>query len=120
MRFRPPSYAVSADIEGMFSQVGVIPEDRPSLRFLWRDDPATDVAVYQYVRHIFGSRKSPTCANYALQQTARDNRIQFPEAANSVKNLFHMDDYLESSPNVNEATRKAQDLAEMLPEGVSN
>ena len=33
MLFRQHPYAVSADIEGMFLQVGVIPEDRPSLRF---------------------------------------------------------------------------------------
>ena len=58
----------------MFLQVGVIPEDGPSLRFLWREDPATDLAVNQYVRHIFGSI-STTCANYSLQETARDNRI---------------------------------------------
>ena len=34
MRFRQHPYAVSADIEGMFLQVFVIPQDRPSLRFL--------------------------------------------------------------------------------------
>ena len=57
------------------------------------------------------------CANYALLQTARDNRIQFRGAAYSVKNQFYMDDYLESSPTVNEATKKAQDLVEMLVKG---
>ena len=46
MRFRERPYAVFADIEKMFLQVRVIPQDRPSLRFLWREDPATDVAVY--------------------------------------------------------------------------
>ena len=39
-RFRQYPHAVSSDIEGMFLQVGVIPEDRPSLRFLWREDPS--------------------------------------------------------------------------------
>ena len=110
MRFRRHPYAVSADIGGMFIEVGLIPEDRPSLRFLWREDTATDVAAYQNLRHIFGSRKSPTCAIYALHQTARDIRIQFPEAANSVGKQFYMDDYLESSPTVNEATKKTQVL----------
>ena len=37
-RFREHSYAVSADIEAMFMQVGVLPEDQRSLRFLWRED----------------------------------------------------------------------------------
>ena len=77
IRFRQYPYAVSADIEGMFLQVGVIPEDRPSLRFLWREDPASDVAVFPYVRHIFGSKDSPTCANYALRRTATDNQSTF-------------------------------------------
>ena len=117
MQFRQHPFAVSADLEGMFLQVSVIPEDRPSLRFLWREDTATDVAVYQLIRHISGSNDSPTCANYALQQTARDNRIQILDAANSVENYFFMDDYLESSPTVNEATKKIQDLVEMLAKG---
>ena len=107
MRFRQHPYAVSADNEGMFLQVGVIPGNRPSLRFLWREDPAKDVDVYQYVSHISSSKDSPACANYALQQTARDNRIQFLEAPTSVENNFHMDDYLESSPAVIKATKKA-------------
>ena len=83
MRFRQQPYGVTADIEKMFLQVGVIPKDRPSIRFLWLEDPSTDVAVYQNVRHTFDSQDSPACANYALQHTARDNRIQFSEAAKS-------------------------------------
>ena len=117
IRFRQYPYAVSADIEGMFLQVGVIPDDRPSLRFLWREDPAAEVAVFQYVRHIFGSKDSPTCANYALRRTATDNASQFPEAAQSVINNFYMDDYLETSPTIEEATRKAKDLVKLLSLG---
>ena len=47
MRFRQHQHAVSADIEGMFLQVGVLPSDQLSLRFLWREDPTTDVVTYQ-------------------------------------------------------------------------
>ena len=108
---------MSADIEGMFLQVGVIPRDRPSLRFLWREDPTAEVAVFQYVRHIFGSKDSPTCANYALKRTATDNKKTFPEAAQNVQTNFYMDDYLESSPTVAEATQKAKDLVQLLSLG---
>ena len=62
LRFRQHKFAVSADIEGIFLQVGVPHCDQPSLarcKF-----PSS---------HHFGSRDSPTCANFALQQTARDN-----------------------------------------------
>ena len=114
LRFRQHKYAVSADIEGMFLQVGVIPKDQPSLRFLWREDPASQIAVYQYVRHIFGSKDSPTCANYALKRTATDNQTDYPEAAENVHSNFYMDDYLESSPTIEEATKKAKDLVKLL------
>ena len=117
IRFRQFPYAVSVDIEGMFLQVRVIPDDKPSLPFLWREDPAAEVAVFQYVRHIFGSEDSPTCANYALRRTATDNASQFPEAAQSVINNFYMDDYLESSPSIEEAARKAKDLVKLLSLG---
>lgn len=37
LRFREHSIAVSSDVRGMFHQVRLLPEDRPLLRFLWRD-----------------------------------------------------------------------------------
>ena len=101
----------------MFLQVGVIPRDRPSLRFLWREHPAAEVAVSEYVRNIFGSKDSPTCADYALKRTATDNQENFPDAARSVQNNFYMDDYLESSPTADEASNKAKDLVKMLALG---
>ena len=39
LRLRQHPYAVSAGIEGMFQQVGVLLSDQPSLRFLWRRTP---------------------------------------------------------------------------------
>ena len=96
LRFRQHQFAVSAIIEGMFLQVGVPDCDQPSLRFLWREDPTTNVVVYQYTHHIFRAKDSPTCANYALQRTARYNVCQYPEATKSVLENFYLDDYLDS------------------------
>ena len=105
------------DIEGMFLQVGVLPIDQLSLRFLWREDPTTDVVTYQYTRHIFGARDSPTCANFALQKTARDNQVLFPDAASAVMQKFYMDDYLDSFPEPEEALKLNKDLIELLKLG---
>ena len=80
----------------MFLQVGVLPCDQSSLRFLWREDPTSNVVVHQYTRHIFGAKDWPTCANYALQRTASDNAKDYPEAAKAVLENFYMDDYLDS------------------------
>ncbi len=117
LRFRQHRYAVSADIEGIILQVGVPLSDQPSLRFLWREDPAQKVAVYQYTRHIFGAKDSPTCANYALQRTATDNQLRYPDAARAVYENFYMDDYLDPAETREEAISRSQRLAEMLKLG---
>ena len=71
-KFRENRYAMSADIEEMFLQVEVRQEDRKFLRFLWFDEN-DKIVTYQYNRHIFGAKSSPTCANFALQRCATDN-----------------------------------------------
>ena len=117
IRFRENVIAVCADIEGMFLQVGVLPDDQPSLRFLWREDPTSDVVVYQYMRHIFGSKDSPTCANYALQRTGHDNYDKFPKATQAVLTKFYMDDYLDSFSTAEEAIEVSQELVKLLQKG---
>ena len=114
LRLRRHQFAVSADIEGMFLQVGVPDCDQPSFRFLWREDPTTKVVVYQYTRHIFGAKDSPTCANYALQRTARKNVSQYPEAAKAVLENFYMDDYLDSVESPERALKRSKELVHLL------
>ena len=92
LRFRQNHFAVSADIEGMFLQVGVLSEDQPSLRFLWQEIPTAHLVVHHYIRHIFGARDLPTCANYALQRTAMDIHAMSADAASAVLEKFYMDD----------------------------
>ena len=114
LRFRQHQFDVSADIEGMFLQVGVPDCDQPSLRFLWREDPTTNVVVYQYTRQIFGAKDSPTCANYALQRMARDNVSQYPEATKAVLEIFYMDDYLDSVESPERAPKRSKELVHLL------
>ena len=112
--FRQHQFAVSAGIEGMFLQVAVLPCDQPSLRFLWREDPTSNVVVHQYTRHIFGAKDSPTCANYALQRTARDNAREYPEAAKAVLKNFYMGNYLDSVESPERALIRSKELVHLL------
>lgn len=83
-----------ADVEAMFHQVRVQPEDCDALRFLWwpDNDLARDPEEYQMMVHLFGSVSSPSCANFALRRTADDNSEHFdPEVVNTVKRNFHVD-----------------------------
>ena len=117
LRFRQHKYAVFADIEGMFLQVGVLACDQISLRCLWREDTTSDVVVHQYTRHKFGARDSPTCANFELRKTATDNMSTYPEAASVVNEKLYMDDYLNSVENVTHAIKISRDLVSLLKLG---
>ena len=84
MRFREEKVALSGDIEAMFNQVAVPEADQVALRFLWCQSPKSVIEVYQFMRHIFGAKCAPTCANYALLRSAEDNEMEFPTAALAV------------------------------------
>ena len=109
LRFRQHPYAVSADIEGMFLQVGVLQSDKSSRRFT-----RINIVVYQYTLLVFGAKDSPTCANYALQRTARDNAKFFPEAAKAVLENFYMDDYLDSVESPEKAINRSKEKVYLL------
>ena len=87
-RFREQKIDITADREAMFLQVKVTPEDCKMLRFQWRDHPNEPVKVYENGRHIFGAKILPTCANYALQQVARDNAQESPLITKLIRRIF--------------------------------
>ena len=98
----------------MFLQVGVLPCDQSSLRFLWREDPTSNVVVHQYTRHTFGAKNLPTCANYALQRTASDKAKEYPKAAKTVLENFYMDDYLDSVEPLDRDLIRSKELVHFL------
>ena len=87
----------------MFLQVKVPPAECKFLQFLWRDDSTKSVEVYEYTRHDFCTKNSPTCANYALQQTGQDNKDVCPLAAFAIARNFDMDDFAKSVDTPKEA-----------------
>ena len=86
-RFRQEAVTVLGDIEAMFHQVKVAPEDCNALRFLWwpNGDVTAQPEELMMAVYLFGGVSSPSCANYALKKTAEDNKISFdPETARTV------------------------------------
>ena len=105
---------MSAYIEAMFSQVGSPEEDQPVLRFLWRNNPTDKVEVYQYVRHIFGAKCSPTCANFAVKKTAQDKKDSFPLEAEAAVRNFCRYDLFKCVPSLLEACNLQAGLVMLL------
>ena len=102
-RFREHQIALSAYIEAMFLQIAVPSDDSRCLRSLWREHPEHNMEVYGYTRHLFGAKSSPTCADYALHQVAKDNAVYDESLVKTVQRKFYMDDFLKSVRTPQEA-----------------
>ena len=113
-RFREKQIALTADVEAMFLQVKVPPADCKVLRFLWRENNTEPISVYEYGRHIFGAKSSPTCVNYALQQVGRDSRDDNGMVANLINRNFYMDDFVKSVASGEEAVKVYKCLQKSL------
>lgn len=109
-----------ADIEGMFHQVHVTPQDCHSLRFLWwpNDDPTEEPVDYQMPVHLFGATSSPSCASFSLKKTTSDNESEFDvETINTVNRNFDVDNCLKSVPTTEKAMRLSGELRALLRKG---
>ena len=120
IRFRQELVAVVADIEGMFHQVRVAPEDCHALRFLWwPNSRLTEEPVdHQMLAPLFGATSPPSCASFSLKRTALDNQGELDtETIETVSRNFYVDDCLKSVATTEEAVRLSSQLRELLSRG---
>ena len=120
LRFRQEQIGISADIETMFHQVRVSPQDTHALSFLWW--PGSDFSKkpedHQMLVHLFGARSSPGCSSFSLKKTAEDNRKYFnAETTDTVNRNFYIDDCLKSVASTDEAVQLVDQLPALLRRG---
>ncbi len=119
-RFREHKIALMGDIEKMFFQVSVPPQDRDCFRFLWwpGGDISKEPVAYRMKVYLFGAVSSPSCANVALRRVADDNRTDFsPEVLRCIARSFYVDDCLKSVDDVMEAISMVEGLTSLCSRG---
>ena len=120
LRFRQEPVALMADVEQMFHQVRVAPDDCHALRFLWWEDGdlSKNPVDHQMLVHLFGASSSPCCASFALKKSANDFGGDFDtQTVDTVNRNFYVDDCLRSVATVHEASRLANQLVQLLAKG---
>ena len=122
-RFRKEEVAFTADVKAMFYQVRIPKDQRRFVRFLWWPDGDTskELCDYEMCVHPFGAVSSPGCANFALRQTAADNKERFGSAAHeTITQDFYVDDCAKSEPSSQVALNTARDTEQCCQAGGFN
>ena len=102
LRFRQEAHAVTADIQGMFHQISLPPNQRKYFRILWfaDDDLNGEIVELEFLVHVFGAKPSPCVATHTLRVAAEawqrkggDQRV-----VETVTKDFYVDDMAASRP----------------------
>ncbi|XP_055605651.1 uncharacterized protein LOC129753827 [Uranotaenia lowii] len=117
LRFRKNLVVLLADIEKMYRQIVLHPDDRPLLRLLWRFSPNEPITKYEMTTVTYGLGPSSFLATRTLHQLADDKGASFPLAAASVKRDFHMDDFVRSEETIDIAIRLRKEMDELMSRG---
>ncbi|XP_076477262.1 uncharacterized protein LOC143303108 [Bombus vancouverensis nearcticus] len=113
LRFRSFQYVLTSDIEKMYRQFILRPEDRPYQKILWRADNG-EIETYRLNTVTFGLSAAPYLAIRCLKQLAEDEGPRFPRAAQILRRDFYVDDALTGADTKDEALSVRNDLTKLL------
>lgn len=116
--FRENAIGITADIEEMFHQIQIKPEDQHAQRFLWSfndEEPKTFVMKVM----TFGASCSPFCAQYVKNVNASEFQDKFIEAVKAIKEKHYVDDYLDSFESEEKAIEIAKQVQQIHKHGGS-
>ncbi|UYV84397.1 hypothetical protein LAZ67_X002014, partial [Cordylochernes scorpioides] len=109
--------ALSADIEKMYRQILIHPDDSDYQRVLWRDLPSDAIQEYKLTTITYGTACAPYLAIRTLHQLSDDEAMNYPVASEIVKRDFYVDDLLTGADIVEEAQVLIRQIFALLAEG---
>ncbi|UYV66679.1 K02A2.6-like, partial [Cordylochernes scorpioides] len=117
LRFRTYPVAITADIEKMYHQIRIHPEDADYQRILWRPSPEEPVVDYRLLTVTYGTTLAPFLAMRTLQQLAEDEGQNYPEASRVTLNDFYVDDLLTGAQTIAETKELIDQLKDLMKKG---
>ncbi|XP_029154912.1 uncharacterized protein LOC114927999 [Nylanderia fulva] len=106
LRWRQFRYVYTVDIEKMFRQIRVHPNDADFVRILWRSANNKSIKAYRLLTVTYGTAPAPYLAMRVLNQLALDEGHAFPKAQSIVQEFIYVDDV----PELKESRDELQSL----------
>lgn len=118
-KFREGAIAFTSDVEAMFSRIRMNEKDRAFHRFIFKTSKSKELETYEMQRLSFGDKCSPFIAIYTLRRTV-DDHSQDHRVKDAIYNHTYMDDWLDSSENIDQAVSLAKEVRTTLRKGDFN
>ncbi|XP_011868288.1 PREDICTED: uncharacterized protein LOC105562229, partial [Vollenhovia emeryi] len=109
-RWRRYRFVLMADIEKMFRQIVVHPQDRDWQRILWRDRADVELEEFQLNTVTYGLACAPFLAMRTLRQLADDEERESPLGAAVLRRDVYMDDILTGASSIEAAKAVREQL----------
>ncbi|XP_055615325.1 uncharacterized protein LOC129761616 [Toxorhynchites rutilus septentrionalis] len=110
IRSRKNAVALVADIEKMYRQIRVHPDDACLQRILWRFTSSESIKVYELQTVTYGLSPSSFIATRVLQQLGVSYSDKFKLASYAAQEDFYMDDFLSGTDSVEKAKQLLHEM----------
>ncbi|XP_076298031.1 uncharacterized protein LOC143217532 [Lasioglossum baleicum] len=117
LRWRRHRFVFSADIEKMYRQILVHPEDRRWQQIVWRSEKRENILDYELNTVTYGLACAPYLAIRCLHQLAQLEELRYPRGSHTVLRDIYMDDVLTGADSLLEARLKLLEVRELLMAG---
>lgn len=100
LRFRSFEFVLTTDIEKMFRQIKINPDQTFLLNILWRDTPDSPLECIELQTVTYGTNCAPFLASRVIKEAALRNSETFPMASDALLSQCYVDDVLSGADNL--------------------
>ena len=112
LRLRRQKWVV-CDMQNMFLNIKVTPEDRKFLRLFYRSNPDQELGVFEFTVHVFGLASSPCVAMRVVREHADRHKGRWPVAEDALRTSSLVDDVWFASSNTDKLRRGVREIVEL-------
>ena len=107
-------FVFTGDIQKMYRQIWIHPDDQPFQRIVFRRIKKEAVKTFQLKTVTFGIKCAPFLAIRTLHELSKDVESKNPTVSNILSKEVYVDDILSGGHSLNEAKMKQTDLKTVL------
>ena len=101
----------------MFNQVRLADSEKDFFRFLYRKHPRDELKEYRFTRIVFGINSSPFQSIMTIQALCHEINDEYPEAANIIRKLLYVDDFIYSNDEILKLQQVIKDANALFEKG---